>query len=84
MIRSACIAIAAAATLGLTTVLPTSAEAGHRYRHHHRHGHAWVAPAIVAGALFTGAMIAAESRRCYRRAWIDTAYGPRQVWVNVC
>ena len=79
MVRKVLIA-AALAALAITTVAPTTADAGWR----HRRGHGWIAPAIIGGALITGAIIAAESNRCHRRIWVETEYGPRRRWVNVC
>ena len=81
MIRKTLIAATAVAALAATSMAPTTASAGHKFKHRH---HGWVGPAIIGGALLTGAIIAAESRRCERRVWVDTEYGPRKVWVNVC
>jgi hypothetical protein len=81
MFRKTVLALAAVAAV-LTTLAPTTASAGWRHRHYYyRHG--WVGPAIVAGALFTGAVIAA-SQSCYQRRWVETPYGLRKVRVYVC
>jgi hypothetical protein len=89
MFRKTLIALTAVAALTAAALTPTSASAGWRGHWHggwhggwHR-GYGWVAPAVVAGAIVTGAAIAA-SNRCYVRRWVHTPAGPRRVWVNVC
>jgi hypothetical protein len=85
MLRKSLFALTAAAATAAAALTPTSALAWHS---HHRHwhgggGYGWVAPAIIAGTIATGAVIAAE-QSCYRRVWVRTPHGPRRVLVNVC
>jgi hypothetical protein len=86
MFRKTVLAVAAIAALATATTVaaPTTASAGWKHKHHHHHHHhrnRWVGPAIVAGALFTGAIIASS---CYRTRWVETPYGLERVRVNVC
>jgi hypothetical protein len=85
MFRKTVIALAAIATLGTAAVTPTTASAGwkkwHHHHHYHRRGWGYYGPALVAGAIVTGAVIASS---CYRTRWVDTPYGWRRVRINVC
>ena len=87
MFRKTAIALTATAALAAAALAPTSASAWHYHPHGHwggwYHGRGWVGPAIVAGALVTGAAIAAANS-CYQPQVVGTPYGPRRVWVNVC
>ena len=91
MIRNLAIAIAAVATIGAASLASTApASAGwkghshhhtqwghHGHHHHHKHwGHKvyGVAPVVVVGSGYG----------CWRKQWVETAYGPVLRRVNVC
>jgi len=73
MIRKTLLAIAAVGTLGVAALAPTAASAWH-FGHHHGHGFG-----------FGGIVIAGPSYdSCMQQRWVDTRFGPRLRWVNVC
>jgi hypothetical protein len=89
MFRNIAFALATAAALGTATLAPTSASAHPAFGGHFHGGHFGYGPhgfgpglgfGIAAGVL--GAGIVVDS--CYRRAVIDTPYGPEVRLVNVC
>jgi len=74
MLRKTLIALSAVGALGAAALAPTSASA---YWHGGWHGHFWGPHfGLYAGPAYYDA--------CVRRQWIDTPFGPRQRWVNVC
>jgi hypothetical protein len=86
MIRKFAIAFAAIAALGSASIVTAPvAEAkpvkvmkfGHHHHHHHGHfGH--------YGFYGAAPLIAYAGATCWRRVWVETAYGPRRRLVNVC
>ena len=70
-------ALAAVAIIGAVAIAPTSASA-----HHWGHGWRYGGYGIGLGVgLATTAIIA---NTCVRRMVVDTPFGPRVRWVNVC
>jgi hypothetical protein len=71
MFRKTMFALAAVGALGASALAPTAASA-----HPHFGGHFWFPRLGFYGG--------PGYDSCLRREWIDTAYGPRLRWVNVC
>lgn len=84
MIRKSLIALTAIATVAAAALTPVSSAsaAPHHFHHFHR-GFGWFGPALIGGAILTGAAVAA-SESCYVPQIVETRFGPRKVWVNVC
>jgi hypothetical protein len=85
MFRKMTLVLAATAALGAAALAPTSASAwGH-------HGWGWGGFGVGVGLGVVGSAIAANNYyayngydSCLRRRVVDTYYGPRVRWVNVC
>ena len=78
MLRKTLLVAAAAASLGLVALAPTSASAGgwhgHRHGWHGFHG-GWHGFKVYSGYGYNS---------CYRKRVFYTDYGPVVKWVNVC
>jgi len=80
MFRKFAFALATTAALGTAALVPTSASAHGHFGHFGR-GHGFgLGLGIAAGIV--GAGIVADS--CYQRMVVETPWGPRVRWVNVC
>jgi hypothetical protein len=84
MFRKMTLVLAATAALGAVALAPTSASAW-------GHGHGWGGFGVGVGLGLVGSAIAANNYyayssydTCLRRRVVDTYYGPRVRWVNVC
>jgi hypothetical protein len=73
MFRKTIIALAAVGALGAAAIAPTTASAWGW--HGGWHGHFW-GPGVYAGPVYYNS--------CLHRQWVDTPYGPRLRWINVC
>ena len=85
MLRKTIIALAAIGTLSAAALAPTSASAwggnkgwGGGGFHHYHGGYG----RIGLGLGLVGAGIAYDN--CMQKQWVDTPYGARLRWVNVC
>ena len=72
MFRKITLAIAAIGALGAAALAPTSASAWGFGHHHH----------FRFGGIYLGPSYAYDS--CMQKRWVDTRFGPRLRWVNVC
>ncbi len=79
MFRKTILAIAAVGALGAAALAPTSAFAwkGGGFGHHHfGFGGGF-------GGIYIGPSVATYDD-CMQKRWVDTRFGPRLRWVNVC
>jgi hypothetical protein len=76
MFRKTMIALAAVGALGAAALAPTAASA-HWQGGWHGGWHGW-------GPHFGLYVGPTYYNPCMHRQWIDTPYGPRLRWVNVC
>lgn len=78
MIRTLTLAALAVATLGMASLVPTTADAGFKGKHFHHqhfgHKHFYGGPVYYTGGY----------HGCWAKRWIDTPYGPRLKKVYVC
>ncbi len=80
MFRKLTLSALAVAALGMTALVPTSAEAGPKYKHKHWHGHKWHHSHVYYGApVYYGAYAG-----CWSKRWVKTPHGPRLKRVYVC
>jgi hypothetical protein len=94
MFRKMTLVLAATAALGAVALAPTSASAwGHGGWGGHHFG--WggfgagiglglVGSAVAANSYYNGYYYGYGNDTCLRRRVVDTYYGPRWRWVNVC
>jgi hypothetical protein len=75
MLRKTLLVAAAAASLGLVALAPTSASAGGWHGHRHGFHGGWHGFKVYSGYGYNS---------CYRKRVFYTDYGPVVKWVNVC